>query len=389
MTTAAPAQAPAPSAPRRVLLIAGEASGDMHGGDLVTALRVRCPDVRVEGIGGPRLRAAGMDTVIDAGEIAAMGLVEARERLGAIVRAYRRMRRMLIDTRPDLLIVIDFPEFNLALAAVAKRHGVPVLYYISPQVWAWRARRVHKIARRVDRLAVVFPFEAALYAETGMQPDFVGHPLLDRVEATGDRAATFARHGLDPARRLVTLLPGSRSKELRFLMPPMADAARRLVARGDVQCVVALADALSESEVPASIPGEELPARVVAGDTYELVAASDVVLVASGTATLETALLERPMVIVYRMSPLTFALARRLVSVPFIGMPNLIAGTPVVPELIQHEATGARMAEEAARFLDDAELHARTCAALARLRPALGGGGAADRAAAIAEEMLA
>ncbi len=387
--TAAPAGGSQPHASRRVVLVAGEASGDMHGGDLVRALRARCPDARVEGIGGPRLRAAGMDTLIDAGEIAAMGLFEAREKVGAIVRAYRRIRRILIDAPPDLLIVIDFPEFNLALAAVAKRHGVPVLYYISPQVWAWRARRVHKIARRVDRLAVVFPFEAPLYADTGLRPDFVGHPLLDRVQASGDRAATFARHGLDSSRRLVTLLPGSRAKELRFLMPPMAEAARRLVLRGDVQCVVALADTLSKSEVPASIPGEELPAQIVAGDTYELVAASDVALVASGTATLETALLERPMVIVYRMSPLTFALARRLISVPFIGMPNLIAGALVVPELIQDEATGVRMAAEAARFLDDAKLHARTCAALAALRPALGGGGAADRAAAIAEEMLA
>jgi lipid-A-disaccharide synthase len=372
---------------REVLLVAGEASGDMHGADLVAALRRQRPDVRVRGIGGAGLRAAGMETVVDAASIAAMGLVEVRERLGAIVQAYRQMRRLVV-ARPDLLILIDFPEFNLALAAVAKRHGVPVLYYIGPQVWAWRQRRVHKIARRVDRLAVVFPFEPALYAGTQVRPDFVGHPLLDRVRATRDRAATYARHDLDPGKRLVTLLPGSRTKELRFLMPPMADAARRLVARGDVQCAVAVADTLSADEVAATIPAGGLPARMVRGDTYELVAASDVVLVASGTATLETALLERPMVIVYRMAALTFALARRLVSVPYIGMPNLVVGAPVVPELIQDEATGARMATEAARFLDDADLHARTVAALAGVRAALGGGGAAERTAAIASEML-
>jgi len=383
---------PAPAAPAaagpRVLLVAGEASGDLHGADLVAALRRRRPDVVVQGIGGRRLRAAGMETLVDAAAVAAMGLVEARERLGAIVGAYRRMRRLLVRTPPDLLVLIDFPEFNLALAGVARRHGVPVLYYISPQVWAWRRRRVHKIARRVDRLAVVFPFEVPLYAGTGARVDFVGHPLLDRVRATRAPAETRARHGLDPGRRLVTLLPGSRVRELRLNLPPMAEAARRLVARGDCQCALALADTLSKADVLASMAGADLPARVVEGDTYELVAASDVVLVASGTATLETALLERPMVIVYRMSPVTFALARRLVSVPFIGMPNLIAGRRLVPELIQDEATGARIAAEAARFLDEPALHAATREGLARMRPLLGGGGAADRVAAIAAEML-
>jgi lipid-A-disaccharide synthase len=378
------AAAPGPD----VLLVAGEASGDMHGADLVAALRARVPSVRVRGIGGARLRAAGMETVIDATEVATMGLVEARERLGAVWRAYRTMRRIVREERPDLLILIDFAEFNLALAGVAHRRGVKVLYYISPQVWAWRRGRVRKIARRVDRLAMVFPFEAAVYEGTGVRADFVGHPLLDRVGPSRDRAATLAAHGLDPAKRLVALLPGSRSKEMHLLLPVLAAAAARLVARGDCQCALALADTLSEADVAVSMHGRELPATIVRGDTYDLVHASDVVLVASGTATLETALLERPMVIVYRVAPLTYALARRLVSVPFIGMPNLIAGRAVVPELIQDEVTPERVAAEAARFLDDPAHAAATRAALGELRHALGDGGAATRAAAIAAEML-
>ncbi len=374
---------------RDVLLVAGEASGDMHGADLVAALRAQRPDVRVRGIGGAQLRGAGMDTLIDATTLSTMGLVEARDRLGTILRAYRAMRRIIRDEKPDLLILIDFAEFNMALAGVARRAGVPVLYYISPQVWAWRRGRVRKIARRVSRLAVVFPFEVPLYAGSGVRADFVGHPLLDRVRPTRDRAATFAAHGLDPAKRLVALLPGSRSKEMQLLLPAMAEAATRLMARHDCQCALALADTLSDADIAVSMRGAALPVPVVRGDTYNLVHASDVALVASGTATLETALLERPMVIVYRTAPLTYALARRLVSVPFIGMPNLIAGRGVVPELIQDDATADRMVAEVTRFLDDPAYTAATARALGELRHALGDGGAAARAAAIAAEMLA
>jgi lipid-A-disaccharide synthase len=382
-------RATAGSRPRRVLLVAGEASGDMHAADVVAALRALVPAVAVRGVGGARLRAAGMETLIDTASIATMGFLEARERLGAVVRAYRLMRRLLQTEPPDLLLLVDFAEFNVALAGVAHRCGVPVLYYISPQVWAWRRRRIRKIARRVDRLAVVFPFEEPLYAGTATRAEFVGHPLLDRVAPTRPRAETLERHGLDPTKRLVALLPGSRVKEIGLILPIMAQAAERLVARGDTQCVLALADTLSPADVAASMHGRPLAAMVVEGDTYDLVHASELALVASGTATLETALLERPMVIVYRVASLTFALARRLVSVPFIGMPNLIAQHAVVPELVQDEATGARLTAEAERFLDDPGLRATTTAELAGLRRLLGGGGAARKVAAIAAEMLA
>src|SRR5436190_10617544 len=239
----------APARRARVLLVAGEASGDLHGADLLAALRARMPEVTVFGIGGERLRQAGMETVADAGDVATVGVTEVVGRLRALVRAYRRLVRALRADPPDLCVLIDFPEFNLRLARAAKRAGVPVLYYIGPQVWAWRRGRVRKIARRVDRLAVVFPFEPALYAGRLPGVEFVGHPLLDRVAAGRAREATLRAHGLDPARRTVLLLPGSRPSEIDYLLPPLLDAVR-LIGR-DAQCQFALAVAhtLSADEV--------------------------------------------------------------------------------------------------------------------------------------------
>src|SRR5207244_510032 len=208
-----------PARARRLLLGAGEASGDPHGADLVRALRASVPDLEVFGVGGERLREAGMETVADVGQVATMGL-KATGRLRALWHAYRTLARRLRADPPDLCVLIDFPEFNLRLARVAKRAGVPVLYYIGPQVWAWRRGRVRKIARRVDRLAVVFPFEPALYAPRLAEVEFVGHPLLDRVRVTRGRTETLAAHGLDPARRTVLLLPGSRLSEIDHLLPP-------------------------------------------------------------------------------------------------------------------------------------------------------------------------
>src|SRR5437879_1233345 len=231
----------APARRYRVLLVAGEASGDLHGADLLAALRTRRPDVEVFGIGGGRLREAGMETVADAGEVATVGVTEVVGRLRTLLRAYRALVRTLRAEPPDLCVLIDFPEFNLRLARAAKRARVPVLYYIGPQVWAWRRGRVRKIARRVDRLAVVFPFEPPLYAGRLPGVEFVGHPLLDRVAVTRGRGETLAAHGLDPARRTVLLLPGSRPNEIRSLLPDLLDAVRRPAASGPYQFPLALA----------------------------------------------------------------------------------------------------------------------------------------------------
>lgn len=368
----------------RVLLVAGEASGDAHGADLVTALKQHAPNVEVFGVGGQYLREAGMHTLVDTATVAGMGLFEARDKLRALIRTYRQLTQILRTDPPDLLILIDFPEFNLRLAKIAKQVGVKVFYYISPQVWAWRKRRVHTIAQRVDRLAAIFPFESDFYAKHGCSVDFVGHPLVDRVRPTRTREQTLSQYSLDPQRKTIALLPGSRAQEVRYLLTPMLEATKLLGP--EYQFILAVASTLNLEQLKSQVAA--YPVRLVQGDTYNVVHAADFVLVASGTATLETALLERPMVIVYRMAPVTYALARLIVRVPFIGMPNLIAERQVVPELVQSDVTPERIANVARQLLDDPQAYSLTQEGLREVRRRLGSGGAATRAAQLIIAML-
>jgi lipid-A-disaccharide synthase len=374
-------------APARALLVAGEASGDLHAAGLVAALRRRLPQIAIHGIAGREARGAGMTTLVDIAEIATLGLTEVAEKGPALWRSYRMLRREIVERPPDVLVLIDFPEFNLALGAVAKRRGVPVFYYVSPQVWAWRRSRVRKILRRVDRLAVLFPFEPAVYGNSD-KVSFVGHPLLDRVHATRDREATLAAHGLEPAKRLVVLLPGSRRREVERMLPEMVGAAERLATRHPLQFAVVLAPTLSRELVAPLLAGRSVVLPLIEHDPYNLIAAADLVLTASGTATLEVALLECPMVIMYRASPLTYLAGRALIRVPWIGMPNLIAGRAIVPELIQTEASASNIAREAEAILSDPARQRAVRADLAVVRQALGAPGAADRAAELVLALL-
>ncbi len=379
---------PAVREPRhRVLLVAGEASGDLHAAGLIAAIRRILPDAEFWGIGGAGAREQGMTTAVDVAEIAALGLVEVVGKLGGILRAYRMLKRRLREDPPDLVVLIDFPEFNLAVARTAKRFGVPVFYYVSPQVWAWRQGRVRKILRRIDRLAAFFPFEPGVYGNSE-KVVFVGHPLVDRVRATSTPAETLARHALDPARPLVTLLPGSRLGEIERMLPEMAGAAERLARARPLQFAIALAPTLSRETARRFLGGRSVQIALVENDTYDLVAASALVLVTSGTATLEVTLLDRPMVIVYRSSPLTWAVARMLVHVPFLGMPNLIAGREIVPELLQGDARAEKIAAAAEAILADPGRQRRMVDDLRSVRGALGAAGAADRAAAVAAGLL-
>jgi lipid-A-disaccharide synthase len=367
------------SAPLPVLLVAGEASGDLHGAALLRALRRRVPDIEVVGIGGPRLRAAGMRVLVDSEHIATMGFVETFGTLGRLLRTYRRLVRALDEEKPRLVVLIDFPEFNLRLARQAKRRGIPVFYFIAPQVWAWRKGRVRTIAERVDKLGVVFPFETDLYNNGRQLAEFIGHPLLDVVRPTRPAAETRARYGLDPGRSVLAILPGSRKKELRYLLRPLADAAARLAEEG-WQPIIALAESLAPTDLRDTL-AESPSVPVAHGDTYNVVAAADAAIVASGTATLETALLGCPMVIVYRMAPLTFWIARRLVDVEWIGMPNIILQRSVFPELVQSDATPAAIAD-AVRAV--AARRGEMAAACQEWRGRLGTPGAAERAADLA-----
>lgn len=372
------------SPPLRILLVAGEASGDLHGASLVAALRARVPALEVAGVGGPRLRAEGMRVLVDTEHVATMGFVEIFGSLGRLLGTYRRLVRFLDQERPDLVVLIDYPEFNLRLARQAKRRGIPVFYFIGPQVWAWRRGRVRTIAERVDRLGVVFPFEPALYNNGRQIAEFIGHPLLDVVRPTASRAETRARYGLAEDRPMLALLPGSRKKEVGYLLRPTYEAALTLAGEG-WQPIIALAESLGRDDLVQALGGVEPAIPVAHADTYNVVAAADAAVVTSGTATLETALLGCPMVIVYRMAPVTYWLARRLVVIDWIGMPNIILQRSVFPELIQGEVTPPAIAD-AVRGL--AARREETLTALAELRGRLGTPGAAERAADLALSLV-
>jgi len=371
----------------RILLVAGEASGDAHGADLVSALKAQQPQLDIFGVGGPALRAAGMQTLVDSAAIAGMGLFEAADKLTALLRTYRALTQILRRHPPDLLVLIDFPEFNLRLAKVAKHAKVPVFYYISPQVWAWRRKRVYTIAKWVDLLAAVFPFEPDFYSAHGCSVEFVGHPLVGRVRPTRSRDDTLRLYHLNPAQKTIVLLPGSRTQEVRYLLPPLLHAATALGER--YQFILAVASTLDRDHIETTVRAHSAAIRVVQGDTYNITHAADLAVVASGTATLEVALLERPMVIVYRLAPVTYALARLFVRVPFIGMPNLIAERQVVPELIQSAVTPERIATEAQRLLTDARAYSVAQDGLREVRVRLGEPGAAKRTADLIFNLLA
>ena len=375
--------------PLEVMLVAGEASGDARGAELVRNLRQRDPSVEFFGMGGADLRQAGMRVVYDSAKVAGVGFSEIFGSLRHIWLAYRLLRRLLLDARPALLILIDFPEFNMRLARIARRHGITVLYYISPQVWAWRRYRIRRIAASVDAMAVVFPFEADLYRASGVPTvSFVGHPLVDVVNPSQDRETSLGATGLDRRKLTVALMPGSREKEVGSLIGPMLEAAGVLARERDAQFLLIRASTIDRSALEQAVSGSPVDVRIVEGDAYNMLAAADLVWVASGTATLEAGLLKKPMVITYRLSPLSYWLGRLLVRVDHIGMVNIIAGERVVPELIQDEVTAERILAETRRMLQP-ETRCAVVRKLETVRQRLGPPGAPGRVADMAMTLLA
>ena len=363
------------------MISCGEASGDLYAGALASELLRRGPDTRIFGFGGPTLRAAGAELLGDFTNFSVTGLTEA---VRVLPRSFVMLRTLVAaarERRPDVFVAIDFPDFNFRLMASLRRLGVPVVYYVSPQLWAWRPGRMKAMQASVDRVLVIFPFEERLYQDAGVDVRFVGHPLIDLAKATESRAAFLSARGLDPAAPTVALLPGSRRNEAQHTVPVLVDALPLIRSRvPTVQFVVACAPTLEEDSFAPLAAASPAPV-LVPGRADDVIAAADVAITASGTATVQCALHERPMVVVYRLSPLSYRLGKRFVTVDTYAMPNLVAGERIVPELIQENFTAERVADETAALLTDRELQQRTRAGLARVKSLLGGSGATARAA--------
>jgi len=380
-----------PSAGRhRVLVVAGEASGDLHGANLIRAAREHAPGLSFFGVGGRQMARAGCDILVSADDLAVMGLVEVAGRLPVIRKAFRRLSRILQgDNRPDLLLLIDYPGFNLRLARVAHAAGVPVLYYICPKVWAWGRRRIRLLAERVDRLACIFPFEPGLFAGTGLDARYVGNPLLDEYEPGRPRQEYLTAVGLDPGQPVVGLFPGSRRSEIRHIFDTIVQTARRLHdGHGIRQFLLPVAPSLDAARLQERIDAGELPVRLVTGDIYEIAAACDAVLCVSGTVTLQVALAGTPMAVIYRTSPLSYAVARRLVRIPHFSLVNIVGGREIVREFLQEQAEPAALATEIHRLLTDDAVRRTMQADLAALRERLGRPGCSRRVAVMAKELI-
>jgi len=372
---------------KRVFIIAGETSGDLHGAALMNRMKARLPDCAFDGIGGPRMIGEGLDAIRRVRDMNFMGFVEVVRHLPFIRRTMRECVARLDGSRPDLVVLIDYPGFNLRLAPLVRKRGIPLMYFISPQLWAWHRSRVKLIRATVDRMVVLFDFERDFYRRYGVEADFVGHPLIDVVKPTVDRATFRASLGASGDIPVVGFLPGSRMQEIERILPAMAGSVDALRASyGDVLPVLGCAPEIDDGVYRRFIGGTGIVA--LRERTYDIMAHADALAVTSGTATLESGISGAPMVIVYRTSPVTYHIGKLLVRIPNIGLINIVAGKRIVPELWQNEVTPENIAGSLASFLTDTELRERTVDELRAAKERLGEPGAADRAAAIALDML-
>ena len=372
--------------PIRLLLSAGEASGDMYAARLATALKQRA-DVEIFGMGGPQMRAAGVDIVTDYSEVSVVGITEILSHLPSLIRAMRHLVSEAEGRRPQLAVLTDFPGFHLRLARKLKARNIRNAYYICPQFWAWRPWRVRIVRRRFAQALCIFPFEEKFYADAEVPVKFIGHPLVGAVEASVDRATFLREQNLDSTRPVVAVLPGSRRAELNQHLPILHEACARIHRDTEAQFVLAAAHANVTQALREGWP-PNLTIRSVFGRTYDVLASADTAIVSSGTATVETALLDVPMVVVYRVTPLTAFLAKPLVRTPFFSMVNLIAGKRVVPELIQSDFTPERVSKEVVHLLRDPAARDAMRANLAEVRNRLGPPGAVDRAADVILDLV-
>ena len=369
-----------------ILMVAGEASGDLHGAGVIRALKEQLPGVEVFGIGGPRMRAAGMETLFDISQTAVIGFTEVVKHLRFFRRMFHQMKALARQRHPDLAILIDYPGFNLRFAGFLHGNGVPVLYYISPQVWAWGQRRVRKIARVVDHMAVIFEFERDFYRRFGVPATFVGHPLLESLKVPLTKEEFLQRYELDAGRPVLGLLPGSRVQEVKRLLPDMlrtAEAVRREVP----ECQIAVSRAANVPDEVFRDAGVGQDA-VLVSETYALMAHSSALVVASGTATVEAAIIGTPFAVVYRVSPLSYWLGKRLIRVDHIAMANIVAGERIVPEFVQREFRPPEVAQTVLSWIRDPAAAEAMRERLKNVRQKLGKPGASQRVAELALNLM-
>jgi len=369
---------------RKILIVAGETSGDLHGAHLVKAALSLDPKLHFYGVGGEHLRSTGTEVIFDSSEVAVVGIVEVFSKLRAIIRAFRWLKRSLDVDKPALAILIDFPDFNLRLAQHANKRGIPVFYYISPQVWAWRKGRIKKIAKLVRKLVVILPFEVSFYRQRGIDCEFVGHPLIDIVKPHLSKEKAREIFRLDKDKRTIGLLPGSRREEVQKLLPVLLKSAHLLLQDfSELQFIMPIAPAINRCEIEEYISRFNVEVRLVDKHIYDMLNICDVIITASGTATLEAAIMNTPMVIVYKVSFLSYLVGWLLVNVKNIGLVNLIAERRIVPELIQRQASPINIFNETSKMLKNPHLLSTIKGDLKRVREKLGNQGASQRAAQI------
>lgn len=374
---------------KRVMIIAGEASADLHAGKLVQNVLSKDSSIQFFGIGGNDMRAAGVETRVDAAELAVVGLVEVLVHRKVIFAALHQMEDILVNDPPDLLVLIDYPEFNLRLARTAKENKVKVLYYIGPQVWAWRQKRVEIIRQRVDMMAVVFPFEENFYKKHNVPVKFVGHPLTDELVPADDIAQLKIDFGLQENKKIIGLFPGSRRSEIKRLLPIILQSAHQLSQRrDDIQFILPVASTLNRDDIKQKIAAYGLEVKIIKSQSHEVIQVCDAIITVSGTVTLEIALFGIPQVVINKVAWLTYLIVKPMLKIPYIALCNIVAGEQVVPELIQQDATPVKIIHEVERYLDEPAHWKKTRESLLAIRSKLGSGGGIDRISDLLLQML-
>ena len=375
--------------PLSIMFSAGESSGDQHAANMFLELKKYQPDIKGFGMGGAKMALAGIDIRYDSGSIGVIGVVEVLKHYGEIRRALKLIQQLVSTERPDLLVCVDYKEFNLKLARFAKQCGIKVLFYVSPQVWAWRPGRVKTYGKAIDMMAVIFPFETTYYDAENVPVRYVGHPSVDKVHPQRSRLEDMAIFNLDESNPVIGLLPGSRANEINRLLPIMLAAAEILQARiPGIQFMLPQADSISDELLESYMDRSPVKITVIKNQPYDVIQCCDVVMTTSGTATIEIALLNVPMVITYKLAALTYWLGRWLVNTPFIGLPNIILGKGFIKELIQYEATSENLAEEIERILTDKFYADQMRDNLNQVKQQLGHGGGSKNMAELALEIM-